>query len=1280
MRKEPSTNELSIHSNNFGGLNTTVSPINLPITDATELLNVDVDISGSLLKRRGTNAIYKTDFNGLHKLFAFTTNAGTSIMTNVYDKKLEVSFINADVHQILDTFTNVFKYSTSKFNALLIPGEDLRVLFLSNNSVPVQLTVHEYSVIAGVGNPSITAANDMIVSQTVADDTHVFVNNVYDPGATITYSAGTLVIDPSVSLVAGDNVSIIYFSWQWWAESEFYFGDQFQKTVPRFGTSQADKVVIVPSSIYSDLEPNIESPYGIVLYHSFDGTLDAGRYTLISTQDPDREIEYCFSDGNLVFDSLLTLTASTNQTSPTPFAVLFGREAVQLKYAVTFDDFLNPPTFNLYNVPGHDFVDGDFINLVQSTSLALFPDGISTFQAYVKRVNDNTIQLFTDEALTTPASTIRWNEQIFIPAANVDIANNVLNFASPLSVNWNENPPVIIIPFGTVHIGGTTFGFQYFITYTNSPNGIVALHFDRSVFYRVDLTSQNDSYIRQVRPAYIEKFIYDKVDFLRIRKVSFNDGSGAEPDHVKVFINDYTSITPNFTPLTVAGGWVMFDDPNDSIGSYAIAGDDHSTHITILEELTPITKIRIFNTENKWGGTACAGTIFEKGKSTTYRGRVYPAYGLGAFANYNTGDFPSTGIIHQERLFLGGFTNRPTQFVASATSDLLVPGEYYNYFQISDSLDPEDLANPFDVVLNEPTNAKITAMVSWQQLLFVFTKQSVYRSLNVQSIINANNRGFIVVSNVGSITDSPVSTDNSVYFLSSTGVFDLPLVFENEYRTQEISLKIRPEFTQVDEFSWIHYHRERLKVYVGVNTKNSYSTKLLIYDIRQQAWSEYYTYPGFNIYSITDMYDNTFGWLPYVAVNTECYKGIIRFYSEKFIDFTQKYAQPTVDEAEATIVYEKVETIQNFHTYPFTLYSNPYGIADIEVYYGTSEADAAYLFPSTDWVKLNNSTIKLLFEPDNNKFLFFVPNPEGSWYGTGAYFGKLPVRLDVDDFESFQLNTTCEKALMFIPTTGLSTDDAGHIVATALGAEDPFMVPLDVPDANTEYTINLPAGTCKYEIFANNGATLYVAYQSGRVAAQNDPYIRVPTGQSYSENDVYLVSLKTVYIAADTDDTVVTLKYWTSIPLANITISTGFVYPAEFLTSVFTLDVLHAYKRIEEISVWMTKYKDTLSTEDELIALEGELELYDRLINNSSCRIALVHNGYDDVAESSIELLTEQSLSLSYDWTLFREHLQQLGYSHQLAVFSNDVNTWVLAAYQIKSRLMSGSGYISGDQ
>lgn len=80
---------------------------------------------------------------------------------------------------------------------------------------------------------------------------------------------------------------------------------------------------------------------------------------------------------------------------------------------------------------------------------------------------------------------------------------------------------------------------------------------------------------------------------------------------------------------------------------------------------------------------------------------------------------------------------------------------------------------------------------------------------------------------------------------------------------------------------------------------------------------------------------------------------------------------------------------------------------------------------------------------------------------------------------------------------------------------------------NTEYTIVLPKGTKQFEILTNTpGASLRLAYETGKVAAPVEPYYPVVPGRSYYEQDLLLDAPKNLYVASTVNSTALNVKIW----------------------------------------------------------------------------------------------------------------------------------------------------------
>ena len=56
-----------------------------------------------------------------------------------------------------------------------------------------------------------------------------------------------------------------------------------------------------------------------------------------------------------------------------------------------------------------------------------------------------------------------------------------------------------------------------------------------------------------------------------------------------------------------------------------------------------------------------------------------------------------------------------------------------------------------------------------------------------------------------------------------------------------------------------------------------------------------------------------------------------------------------------------------------------------------------------------------------------------------------------------------------------------------------------ITTANTEYSLALPAGTCKFQIRLQDSTAFRLAFVTGKVATPTAPYLSVPAGHSYEE-------------------------------------------------------------------------------------------------------------------------------------------------------------------------------------
>ena len=93
-------------------------------------------------------------------------------------------------------------------------------------------------------------------------------------------------------------------------------------------------------------------------------------------------------------------------------------------------------------------------------------------------------------------------------------------------------------------------------------------------------------------------------------------------------------------------------------------------------------------------------------------------------------------------------------------------------------------------------------------------------------------------------------------------------------------------------------------------------------------------------------------------------------------------------------------------------------------------------------------------------------------------------------------------------------------------AAAPVLFNTTLTNANTEYTIALPAGTTHFEMQARGNAAVRFAFETGLVATPTDPYMTLKAGYTYSSYNLWGSQTMTIYAASPTAGTVLELIAW----------------------------------------------------------------------------------------------------------------------------------------------------------
>jgi hypothetical protein len=409
--------------------------------------------------------------------------------------------------------------------------------------------------------------------------------------------------------------------------------------------------------------------------------------------------------------------------------------------------------------------------------------------------------------------------------------------------------------------------------------------------------------------------------------------------------------------------------------------------------------IRLTNTETRWCGSAAVPTAFANDN-----GSYVPFYGIGLFADYRNGFFPETAGVFQNRLVLGGFASNPLQVCVSRVSSS--DKEAYQYFQVTDDLSAPD-TDPFDIIINSTGNDTIQAIVEWQQALYLFSRDSVYRIYS-EGVINNLNKNVVLISNLGACNPRCIAvTESTMLFVSTVGVFDIAPILQNEYRVAEVSVSIRNrvEIAREDEdLPWAAYDSENFRVFVGIPGDDTNTcSSLYVYETRQQAWTEYASAYSFKTFQGVEYSDISLGRQFAVTSKLPCFDTITRFNYDEYSD----YVETSTTLLNATPVFWSNPTYSGVFEYtPDVRYVPITNVRDIRVFTGAALDTLTELVFETDWVKTNTGRIRLLANPGAG-FIVVVPLVPGSYFGAEVRIDNIKQTLSDTTFGTVDFSNAC---------------------------------------------------------------------------------------------------------------------------------------------------------------------------------------------------------------------------------------------------------------------------------
>jgi hypothetical protein len=353
MLRQQQADDRAIQANNFGGLNTQASSLNLPFGDSPVALNVDLTASGEVRKRRGTQRvqILTSSTSGGVGQHSVNLPNGTALTLVKVGNSLQVVYAEKTIeglHRWRLMYTKNGVFTNDSFNVrpnfVDVGGVRNRTLILHPRQSPVNVnvftdngvyTTYPDAVNAfGFGNAELfgsrlgpnelnTAGSAICALIQDFSGNWQFHPGTVSTGVNSTYPYRFVPTDTTL-LLSNRPCLILNVTWQYFAESLVYAGNRFYDYTSRFGTTVFDRHIAIPANIRDDADLYLDNTlhYGIFVSRLPAGTLDSNGaggagYAHTTNIATTNTAEYFFSQGK-------PANVSDYQTQRTNQFITFG--------------------------------------------------------------------------------------------------------------------------------------------------------------------------------------------------------------------------------------------------------------------------------------------------------------------------------------------------------------------------------------------------------------------------------------------------------------------------------------------------------------------------------------------------------------------------------------------------------------------------------------------------------------------------------------------------------------------------------------------------------------------------------------------------------------------------------------------------------------------------------------------------------------------------------------------------------------------------------------------
>lgn len=1239
----------NIIANNFGGLNRTSSPLNLPINDSPFALNVDFDISGKVKKRLGTRTFWTEVSSDRTSISEIQTNLGYSFITSKLGTSLRVFHVNNDKAEPVWSATNVFRVGTHDVTFVKIPGSVVRVLALNVNHTPIQLRVIEQQILTTSIGVTVDVKEDFQdLGISIVFKNREQLDVLYAGGPTLTIPGGYGI---------ADTIDIITFSWQWLAESYYYFGDNFHRSVTRAGASLNDQNVQIPQTINSNIvNEELPNEYGIFAFinNAYDN-----QYLYRPDGKPGSAYEYSFGDGATYQQGI------DNSVTPSPFFVTFGREARSIKLNVSNIN-VNPAN-NTVVIKEHGLETRDFVEFYNE--FGLYPPLVAGVPYVVQKLDNNTFKLFTDETFTTEID-FQTPVTLNFTDADIDTQLNRLVIPHPFPVG-----SVTQVVFQNLELElpvGLAPEQEYYAFALTS--GILEIYFDKFATRRVDLLSRPQRLIFDTGVAptpqniiTITNHLLFPQDGVRIFPYSGSTVIGGvtpgqlyyvdvlDPNSIQLFTDKALT---NLVTITSSGSGqstlyrdggvmqirqefgdvtlekinfskvdfvrlrpLMFNGGDDSPG---IAGAD--LHVTVNGELV------LQNTTNIPFAAPFSYQLFTESDYTIVPDSVTLAKRIGFTGSTEIG-LPQNAVVritNKVPRWVGSASNSTeysdTNRVNGAWEPIFGISKYCNYrtgefFNVGTFFQSRLVLGGLKTVPQQILfSSKSSLRLNDSFYFFQISEDNVTPDIDPFDVIIPEQSNYTVQFIVEWQRALYIFTDNSVFRTTSQ---DGQLAISNRV-VGKVSEKgaVNPRCVTITE-STILFVSDTGVYDLSPVLENEYRAAEVSIKIRE--------YFGF---TTVEKYKQL-PWIAFDDIKLRVFVGLPR----------------EVDNSESSVllVYDTVQGSWTEYA-AFYKFRSSFGISYTDKLLGKQFMIAHRLPCFMAFTRFNFS-----------KYLDFVQVEEDGTIGAVPIFVTEPTYAGITEYFPditmlFLRNVVDVR--VFVGSDVDNLVELEHKTQWKKSNNNSIILVNDPGDGILLVTPNVPESFFGALLLIDNIKEVLNDESFGSVNFGN-PCICSATQSGYSDDEVIPVPCE-----------------FNLQPNAKAIV--GYPYHAVYVSPVFTADLLSRFKKVRHLHVMFDNVRERYRAEDVNLLTQVYSDLVNRSENDLNVSLALIFQT-DLKAEKSVDVYNRPNVEKFDSWSVFKEPLKGVGYSYQFVCWSLDEKTWIMNGYQIVGRL-SGERFISGDR